>query len=399
MTDITAEEQPEPPSRKLDLSKLEKQAIPFDTDNLGQLLLGRFTMGAIIKLSPSLDADSGVDDHALVLQLLMAVATLPSSSSDGKRVPLDEAAAAPLTENDLVRFAKAFMEREEWVPDDEDGVDDSRWIRSLAKHVRRTVRELGESTRKLMEGVKGVLTPSTQKLFMTSAALSERLKELGGASSALKNAISAAVHKNPALFVRGKTPDIPDLIRTAPDSLKRIRTTDALNHPSLPRMRIPGDDDVPTRPLAPAVDFKKTPPHRTAVAVEEMNEKMEEIFGIAKEMAVAHGSIHELLTTTSVQFEEKRIADTKDIKRNTKIAMVSLALSVAIGLLALVFSYLSFDVADKAYKLQSDGDPAQREQLDTLKELVKALKEENTANRERLNRLERADVSGNSRSK
>ncbi len=113
---------------------------------------------------------------------------------------------------------------------------------------------------------------------------------------------------------------------------------------------------------------------------------------IARTMAAANGNINQLVSNAMVQFETKRIADTKGIKLNLAIAMFSLVASVLIGAFSLWYGYQAYALAEIAGKddavQQAKVERHQAAQLSATYELIKLQRDGNAAFLQRIEKRE-----------
>ncbi len=367
--------------------------------NLGQVQVGHLTMNAFIKLAPALEADSIIDDRVLVRKLMAAVITLPPVDDTATATHLSDADMERITDADMESFARSFMAREGWTPEVDILDPAASWIPSLAKSVRSTVQELAAGTKKTLERMNGILGPTTQQLFMQNAAFSEQLKELGGMRSALDRAKDALGESSLArLHGQLKGSELEQLKRmSTPGNSAWEAASKYLETNSVARATDAQKESQTNRLfVAPPIDFdalhRNNPANQTAKGMGELNRQAQEMMVIARTMAAANGNINQLVSNAMVQFETKRIADTKGIKLNLAIAMFSLVASVLIGAFSLWYGYQAYALAEIAGKddavQQAKVERHQAAQLSATYELIKLQRDGNAAFLQRIEKRE-----------
>jgi len=360
------------------------KAFDLQTDNLGIVKVGHLTVKALTELSPNLDPMIDTDDATLVRALMVAVSKTHSDVQDESGRKLTDGELQLITDADLERFAVAFMEQERWEADKDEYGQLLPPVQALAKAFRFQVEQMGASTRKMMEGLQGIISPATQKLFMMNTALSERLKELGGIKpvfsttlmDAMKGLQSPMFDAAKMRFSLGNT-SAASLIKNFEAGQEIAQAAKIIS---------------PEQVEPPHIDIRalteNSTANRSARAVTELNHKAEEIVEIARGMAVAHGNTNEMVSQAMAQFEIKRISDTDDIKKslviasgNLRIAIYSLIASVILGAISLWYAYGSYHIAKEA-------DITSNEQTQALKDLVAIQREGNAKLQAKIDYLE-----------
>jgi hypothetical protein len=337
---------------------------PFDlqTEKLGVVKVGHLTMKALIKISPDLDPKSEVSDQDLIRAVFLAVATHPSETDEGQPCPLTADDAAQVTEQDLQDFAKRFLEAEKW-----EASSDADPVTALAEKIRSQVRQIGESTKKMMDQFQGVLSNDTKRLFMMNTALSERLKEVSGLATINQfikdreqfeslTAASQLLKDREAYLKVGAT---ADLLKNLPGS-HATGAFASLPEFEAPKIEMPRPVDLPI--------------NRAAKAMTELNQKADSLKETADAMAAAIGVINEAIASALLDFKAKQQRDDRSQRISLNIAAGSLFASVIVGLVSLWFSWGSYELAKASDASSSEqrigNEKAMAEQTKLLRDLL-----------------------------
>ena len=364
----------------------------FESENLGKLLIGHFTIGAMEKISKLLEAEPSVSDDQIVRALFRAVAVVPDiSHANGERLLTSEEFTA-VTNDDIARFAMLFLEHQGWST--RAATDDPALppVSILRRKLVDEINGFGKSVRDTFKFPKDLFSENTLKLISTSALAAEHLKELTGASKWAEKFAreSSAFHQADELLKANSAFQIAKKYeeenKRLSASLGDLKSFEPLNPYSKPITRF---DERQFDGTVQAIQNseKNSPAARTAKTLVALDGKVDEVVDIARSVAELHGKTNEALFSGLSNLTTKWRADEHTAARNLKWAVVGIFVS----------AMLSFGAVVQDFFNNRDGDKQQQDVKTLIEDernlMRQSIENEKTRNQELEKRVRELETS------
>jgi hypothetical protein len=318
MNDDKSPPDPKHKPLRIDLGKLNRQT-PVETDELGRVYARSPTMAMADAFCDRLK-EVGADDFT-VARIFMGCSTgKPTGDDKAVSKPLSKAESAKLSDNDVRRFAAAYLTD---ILGEKD--PDADPIARIAEHARGELKQYQESRKKLAETVAASLRPirTMYKDVFETAKQMQSWNQLATSAGAL----AAALKSNP-LGKIGET----------------VRQFDALPH-SRPGAVSARPEPIDLSAFKPP-PVEKTPGGRTMLAAESALEAVTRIEAAINVIVTQAGNVSELIGRVIKEIEDqggKMQARTEaQTNRALRYARWSLVVSATALAVSAVFSALTY---------------------------------------------------------